>query len=258
MPKVLLIVGLVFAWILSPIFSPAYAAENISIGIANYLPVQGTVRDGDIVAFTNKGYFASKTPYDPFVVGVVTMHPAVSLSLENASANNYPVSSAGRVEMNVSSINGNIQKGDLVTSSQIAGVGMRSSKTGYVVGTAIDSYSSSDKKAVGKITVSLNLHYSYSGSKTISSLTDILNLSILATYESPSAVFKYVVAGIVIVLSALLGFLSFGRAANTGVEALGRNPLAGKLIEFGIVFNVLITIAIIAAGLGIAIFIIRL
>src|SRR3989338_6750630 len=45
---------------------------------------------------------------------------------------------------------------------------------------------------------------------------------------------------------------------STGtVGALGRNPLAGRMIQLGIIFNVGITIAIIGAGILIAFFIIR-
>lgn len=236
-----------------------FAADSISLGIANYYPVEGSnIKNGDIVSFSNKGYFQSSKPYDPMVIGVVVSKPAVSLSLANPAKNSYPVVSSGNVEVNVASVNGNIDVGDLITTSSVKGVGMKATKTGYVIGSATTSYSSSDPKAVGKVMITLNLHYAYLNSSTLSSLKDVFNLSLLATYESPSAVFKYAIAGIVIVLSAIIGFLSFGRAANTGVEALGRNPLAGKFIEFGIFLNVLITIGIIAAGLGIAIFIIRL
>lgn len=258
MPKFFPVLGFLLLWVLIPIFSPAMAAnDDISLGIANYFTIQGSVKDGDIIAFTNKGYFQSKVAYDPSIIGVVTSNPAVSLSIQGSGKNSYPVSSAGNVEVNVSNTNGNIKKGDLITTSSIPGVGIKADKTGYVIGTALSDFVG-EKNEVGQINVALNLHYAYSGSKTISSLKDILNLSLLATYESPSAVFKYVVAGIVIVLSALLGFLSFGRTANTGVEALGRNPLAGKMIQLGIIINVVVTVAIIGAGLLIAVFIIRL
>ncbi|MGI5826506.1 MAG: hypothetical protein ACOX50_03780 [Patescibacteria group bacterium] len=87
---------------------------------------------------------------------------------------------------------------------------------------------------------------------------DILKLSSLATYEEPRTVFKYVMAALVVVLSFVLGFLSFGRVASRGIEALGRNLLAGKMIQFGIIVNVAITIAIVASGLGVALFILRM
>ena len=64
-------------------------------------------------------------------------------------------------------------------------------------------------------------------------------------------------AGIVVLLSFVLGIFSFGRVANTGVEALGRNPLAGRMIQLGIVVNALITVAIIGAGMFIAYVIVR-
>lgn len=257
---VLSVLGL-FVVLFGVFVPPSYAqqSQNISLGIANYLPIQGSdIKNGSVIASNQKGYGLSKTPYDPLIVGVVSTKPAVSLNIQETEANTYPVVTAGNVEVLVSSMNGDIKEGDFITSSTIPGVGMKARQTGYVIGRARDGYSAADKKAVGTITISLNLHYSYSSEKTGDSLKDILNLSVLATYESPSAVFKYVVAGFVILLSFILGVVSFGRVANTGVEALGRNPLAGKMIQLGIVLNVLITLAIIIAGFGMAYLIIRL
>jgi F0F1-type ATP synthase membrane subunit c/vacuolar-type H+-ATPase subunit K len=56
----------------------------------------------------------------------------------------------------------------------------------------------------------------------------------------------------------VLGYFSFGRAAAKGVEALGRNPSASRVIHMGIIFNVAIVVAIALAGLGVAFLIIRL
>ena len=256
MPKILSAIGL-FCLLVGMLAGPVVAQEkeNISLGIANSVPIEDKdVKNGDIIASTEKGYFLSRVPYDPLVIGVVSTKPAVSLNLETENKSAYPIVTTGNVKVNVSSINGDIKEGDFISSSSIPGA----RQTGYVIGRALESYASKDKKAVGSINIALNLHYSYSSEKTGESLKDILNLSVLATYESPSAVFKYVVAGIVILISFVLGIVSFGRVANTGVEALGRNPLAGKMIQLGIVMNVLITISIIAAGFGIAFLIIRL
>lgn len=263
MPKILSAVGF-FCVLLVAFSSDAIAQtpksnENISLGIANYVEIQGeNIKDGDIISSSENNYLLSNTPYDPLVIGVVSTKPAVSLNITGSDESTYPVVSAGNVLVNVTSVNGNIKEGDLIASSSIPGAGMKATQTGYIIGRALDPYSSSDKKAIGSINLALNLHYSFSSAKTQSSLTDILNLSMLATYESPSAVFKYVVAGFVILLSFILGVLSFGRVANTGLEALGRNPLAGKMIQLGIIFNVLITISIIVAGFGMAYLIIRL
>jgi F0F1-type ATP synthase membrane subunit c/vacuolar-type H+-ATPase subunit K len=63
---------------------------------------------------------------------------------------------------------------------------------------------------------------------------------------------------IVVLGSMILGFLSFGRAAAKGVEALGRNPAASRIIHLGIIFNVAIVVAIALAGLAVAFLILRL
>lgn len=256
MLKFLLSLGVFFLWLHQSYLIPvaqAQSQDSLSLGIANYIHVQGNVENGDIIAFTNKGYFKSQTPYDALVIGVVSFNPAVSLSIQDeVGEKTIPVISSGNVEVKVTSANGDIKVGDLITASSVSGAGMKATKTGYVIGTALDNYSSKDPKAIGKINLTLNLHYSYSTSSNVDKLSDILSLSLLATYESPSAIFKYVISGIIVLLSFILGVISFGRVANTGVEALGRNPLAGKMIQLGIVLNVLITIAIIGAGLFIS------
>ncbi len=251
-----------FLWILSPVSIFAQSQNDVSLGIANYYQITDKdVKDGNIVSSSPQGYYLSKLPYDPTMVGVVTTNPAVALNLENSSSKSYPVVANGNVQVLVSTINGDIKKGDPITTSTIPGVGMKATKTGYALGIALDPYSSKDTKALGKINISMNLHYSFAkitSDNTKANLLDIANLSVLATYESPLSVFKYVVAAFVIMLSFILGFVSFGRVARSGIEALGRNPLAGRMIQFGIFLNVLITIAIIVSGIAIAYFVLRL
>lgn len=235
-------------------------AQDASIGIANYFPIEDkNVKDGDIISFSSAGYFLSKTPYDPMVVGVVVKNPAISLSSEGDNKTK-PVIGKGDTYINVSAENGSIKKGDPITTSTTPGAGMKATRSGYVVGTALEDFSSNNPKEVKQIAVTLNIHYYYTKAEDASKvgLRDILNLSAMATYESPSAVFKYLIAGMVVVLSCILGFISFGRIANSGIEALGRNPLAGRTIQIGIFLNVAITIAIIGSGIAMAYFVMRL
>lgn len=235
-------------------------AQQGSIGIANYVRVSETVKEGDIISFSPNGYFLSTGAYDPMVAGVITKNPAISFTVENETTS--PVVSKGDAFVNVSTQNGDIKKGDPITTSKIKGVGMKADKSGYILGTALEGYSTKDTNAVGQIAVSLDIHYNYyakdSGGNSKTGLSDILNLSILATYESPSVIAKYVIAGVIVILCTIFAFFSFGRIASLGIEALGRNPLAGKLIQLGIIINVVITIVIILAGVAMAYFVIRL
>lgn len=255
----------IFVWFSLILLSVSVVrAQGLSIGIANYYSIKGNnITDGTIISYTSEdGYAPSKIEYDPQVVGVVATDPAVVLEVapEGTSESDdlYPVVSSGNVRVKVSNINGNIAAGDSIAASSITGVAMKSTQTGYVIGQSLDSFSAENANDIGIINVSLNLHYAYSEGVVSRSLEDILNLSILATYEQPSVVFRYLVAGGVVLISFLVGFFSFGRIAKTGVEALGRNPLAHRMIQFGIFLNVLITIAIIAAGLAIGYLILAL
>lgn len=243
-------------FMLLPAHAFAQVSDDTSFGVANYLPVQGKINDGSLVSFDNGGYFLSKIPYDPGLIGVVTFSPAISFNIQGN--NSSPVVSNGNAIVMVSTINGQIKKGDLITSSNIPGVGMKGTRSGYMIGTAGEPYSEKDPKKVGKINVTLNVHFVNLTPKVSNSLLDILNITAIATYEQPTVVFKYFMAGVIVLFSFVLGFVSFGRIANTGIEALGRNPLASKMIQLGILLNVVITVAIILAGLAMAYFVLRL
>lgn len=239
-------------------FANISIAQEISLGIANYFEIiGGDISDGDIVSLGDEGYLLSDKTYDPRVIGIVAENPAVSISLEGRSENSYPVVSSGNVRIKVSTVNGEIKEGDLLTTSEIGGVAMKAINSGYIVGTALEAFNEGED-VVGKINVALNLHYSYTTAELKTSLFDILQLSALATYENPLTVFRYFIAGLVVISSIIIGFLSFGRIASLGLEALGRNPLASSRIQLGIIINTVITIVIIIAGVSIAYFIVTI
>ena len=239
-----------------PLFQKVFG-ERYSLGVANFLPLPDkNVSDGDILTSTSKGFGLSTIPYDPYIIGVASRKAAIILRSQSIE-NGYPVITSGRVLVNVSTINGTIKKDSLITSSQIKGIGMKASKSGYVLGTALEAYSSADKNKVGQIYVFVNIHYATVNSTVGKNLLDILNLSTLATYEQPLTVFKYFVAAVIVFISFVFGFFVFGKTASLGIEALGRNPLARRTIQLGIAVNVIITVIVIGAGLLLAIFILR-
>jgi F0F1-type ATP synthase membrane subunit c/vacuolar-type H+-ATPase subunit K len=259
MVKTALPIVCIFILFFAYFFVPTISAQENSLGVAVTIVVNDTnVKDGDIISFSSGGYFLSKTPYDNQIAGVITENPAIAINTDDSSTK-HPLSSLGIVLVNVSAEGGSIKKGDPVTSSNTPGVGMKAGHSGFVIGTAADDFSSSDPKEIGQVAVNVDPHYYAVQNQTASrSLFDIANLSTIATYEQPSVILKYVIAAIIIILSFIIGFFSFGRIANTGIEALGRNPLAGRVIQFGIFLNVAITISIILAGLAVSYLVLRL
>lgn len=258
LPKIILIIfaltflGLVF-------FRPSKALAQLnSIGIATFVPINNDkVDDGDIVVATSRGYTVSTTPYDTGIAGVVSKNPAISIKT-NGTRQGYPVVNIGTVIVKVTGENGNIKKGDYLATSSVPGAGMKIKQNGYVLGQAMEDVKFSKPKDVKTVAVTLNLHYLQLGAPISNSLLDIFNLSKIATYEKPSRVIQYVVAAIIILISFGCGFLIFAKAVNTGLEALGRNPLAGRMIQLSIVFNLILIAVIIMAGTALAYLVIRL
>ncbi len=229
---------------------------NISFGVANNVPIKDKIiHDGDIVSSTPNGFVLTKIPYDSSMTGVISNDAAIIFVVGGEEAT-YPLITSGNVPVNCDTKNGAIKKGDLVTSSSNPGVCTKVKLAGYALGTALEDFK--PDQTDGKLKVSLNVHYVTPTFTLAGSLTDIFKLSAIASTEQPLTVFKYVIAAIIVISSFVFGFWYFGRIARTGVEALGRNPLASRMIQFGIVINVVITVAIIGAGLILALVIIRL
>jgi hypothetical protein len=239
-------------------FSVVPVSASVTSGIATYLSLQdNAVHDGDIVSFSPQGYLVSKKPYDPYLFGVVVQHPAVSL-LTTASSHTYPVTTSGTVYVRVSTGNGTIAKGDLITSSSVPGVGMKAVKSGYVIGSALESFDAPSSQKVGTIAVALDIHYFTTNGSLGASLTDILNLSKIATYEAPSTVVRYLIAGVIVLISFGAGFFIFEKTVVKSIDAIGRNPLASHIVQLGMVVNILITLGITCGGLFIAYVVLRL
>jgi len=240
------------------LFILVIGVQAVSLGFSNYLPIRGeNIKDGQIIVSTAKGYALSRKKYDPNIVGVVSQSSAIVFSGE-ANADSYPVVSSGKSHVFVSTVNGSIKKGDLIATSPVAGVGMKAIKSGYVLGMALGDYQAKNINQIARIPVALNIHYAAANVNIKNKLFDIFRLSSLATYEQPLTVFKYFIASLIVFVSFFFGFFVFGRVASKGVEALGRNPLAGKMIQLGILINVVITVVIILSGLGLALVILRM
>ena len=66
------------------------------------------------------------------------------------------------------------------------------------------------------------------------------------------------IAAFVTVLSFILGFVYFGRFAKTGIEAIGRNPLARFQIQTTVIINLLLMAGIFVVGLALSYFVLVL
>src|SRR5258708_4118943 len=175
-------------------------SSDISSGIA--YPVQineKSTRDGDIITVTGSGYKLSNYAYDPSLYGVVASNPAVYL--KDTSGKNTPVISFGKSLVRVSTTNGAIKKNDLITSSSILGVGQKADVNGFVLGIALEPYSNSNPKNIGKIMVSIDPHYNATFIGVRTNLIQNIKSVAGAPLLSPLTTLRYLLAALIVIIS---------------------------------------------------------
>lgn len=231
-------------------------AQNSASGFAITIPVSGTgIVDGSMVCSTDTGYSLCERSYNPNMYGVVTTTP--SIYFDNSAVGSYPVVSNGKAYVLVKGGSDPIKVGDYITSSDTLGVGQKAQKSGYVLGTALEDYLENDPTKQKKILVSISVKPAILTQQAGTNLIEMIKEGIDGAFLSPLSALRYVVAGIVVVATVVFGLMHFGKIAKSGVEALGRNPLAGKMIQFGILLNVLMTLVIMVSGLAIGFLILK-
>jgi hypothetical protein len=236
-------ISLMFLWLFSV---QLCLAQDLSSGLAVTRLVQGEVKDGDIVCSDQDSVKLCSGSYLTNIVGVVTLSP--SILMDNRSlTNTTSVLPVGRGSVNVSVANGIIKKGDYITTSDQAGVGQKAIKSGYVLGVA-----QQDTDTDGVIPVEIDIRLAVVDINQRTNLLNTAKEALLAPYLSPVASLRYILAAIAAATAFILGFMYFGRVARSGVEAIGRNPLAGRLIQFSVILNLLLTLVIMGSGLAIA------
>jgi hypothetical protein len=77
-------------------------------------------------------------------------------------------------------------------------------------------------------------------------------LTSASPFLTPLTSLRYILAVMITVIAFFLGFRTYGRIAGSGLEALGRNPLAAKAISISIIFNIFLAGLIVIAGLALS------
>lgn len=237
-----LLAGFVFP---SPVNAQTSGGTALSIQIADK-----NAKDGSIIISTPKGFGLSSTAYDTNMYGVLSESPAFYLqNTDDPEAK--PVIASGKIYVLVSTINGNIKKNDFITTSTIAGVGQKATRNGMILGTALEDYSNSNQKVTGKILVFVNPHFNASFDDAKTNVLEVLRNASDPTTLTQLTSLRYVIAAGVVLISFAVGFVFFGKVTSSGVQALGRNPLASRMIQLNIVLNLVLMVVIMLAGLGI-------
>lgn len=232
--------------------SPALA--QMGLGVANRYTISSPdIKGGEIISYKDSQYVLSQEAYDKRLFGVVSLEPAIELGFEGQE-NSFPVITTGATLVTVNGQSGPIAVGDRITSSGAQGIGMKATKTGFILGTAQEAFNPASPEDTGKIRVSLEIKLAFgedtpASEKIASRLSDVLKLSSLASIEDPVQTMRYVLAAIVLVGTMVISFFTFMRLGYKGIEAAGRNPLASRVILTSIGLNVLASGFILTVGI---------
>jgi F0F1-type ATP synthase membrane subunit c/vacuolar-type H+-ATPase subunit K len=229
-------------------------AQELSSGLAIQIPVEGEAFAGDIVCAAGTLFAKCKTEYNTAMYGVVVEQSSLQIT-DTEIENGKLVVTGGIATVRVTNANGEIKKGNLLTSSNTEGLAQLASKNGYVLGTALEDFVGD----TGTVQAVINIHPAAGmGKSSGSNLVQFIREGLTVPVFEPLESFRYLLAGLMVVIAFTLGLLYFGKSSRAGIEAIGRNPLAKSTIQFTTVLNVLLTIVIVAAGLGVAYFILIL
>lgn len=213
--------------------------------------VDPNVEEGSLISYVDGEYVLSLEAYDDNLFGIVSHNPA--LYLEDQNLDSYVlVGNKGDMDVRVSTKSGAIKKGDYLTSSEIPGVAQLADKSGRVVGVALEDYDTEDPNEIGLITANIDIKSHLKQESLTENLLTVISDGLSSAFLTPLASLRYIMALIVTAITFAIAFLSFSRLTSRGVEALGRNPLAGSSIRSVIIFNFILTFIIIASGLAIA------
>lgn len=152
---------------------------NSTADLAEAFPTNDdTISAGELVAAdpNNKEHLVKSTSqYQSTLLGIISTEPGLTLNANQLDAKHLAL--AGRVPTKVSLENGPIKAGDPITSSSVAGIGMRATQAGRVIGIALESFNGNETSIENSQTSNVT---------ETSIVTDKLSTSTIIVFVNPS------------------------------------------------------------------------
>jgi len=245
------------------------AAQEDSIGTTNivstYEVLDEDISYGDIVSYAKESdtYVLSSERSDKNLFGVVIEKPII---LHKRAVGSVPITESGETLINVTTVNGPIYAGDVLTSSSIPGKAQRADETDeFVVGVARESFfgigtttiiisDTGEGIPLGQIKAVLSI----GPASNLSKLVETAGTDVRFNEATVLNIIQYLVAAFVAVGSVYIAFHNFMPNINEGIISIGRNPRAKSSIQSMVVLNSVLIILVSVAGLALSVAIILL
>ena len=248
--------------LLMPLFIPTRTllvgkAHAVAPGVAVEVQMNEALveaADGLIICDTQFGRVLCDTAYSQDMYGVIEDTPAVAL-INTFDTNTRPIITSGQVYVQVTAQNGDIKKGDYITSSEVKGVGQKAARSGQMMGIALEDYANEDQKQISRILVELNIRPVVLEARTV---VDKVRNQIRIIAGPARVGFRHALAALVTAVGVAVGVSFFGKVVKSGVESVGRNPRAMGKIQMSMSINLVLTTLVMGVGLVAAYFILTI
>lgn len=204
--------------------------------------------------------------------GVVVKPTDVSVNIDSET-NQVEVVTTGLAAVAVSNLNGDIHIGDQLSPSPIAGVVMKASEPGRILGVAQAAFNSSSvgvtsktltakdgstkKVVVGTVPVTIGVGDYHSSDPTLPTVLAPFQ-SLFSNVSGHPVSSTRTIASLLILLLALIVAMVIVYSAVTGsVRSLGRNPLGKNAIFVGLLQVIVLVVVILLITFSIIVVIIR-
>ena len=196
------------------------------------------------------------------LTGVVIRQNSSNIGF-NTTKTSIDVGTSGSYPTDVSTINGNIAKGDRITASIIEGVGQKATVATRVMGTAVSNFDSSSQGAV-KETITLGngkTQTIYAGQILVNvSVADFAGTPISLSDNSSIRPFQSffskivhktvtqsqtITALVILLISIGISLLLILASTVVSIRSIGRNPLASRGITSHTILIIVMVVAII-------------
>src|SRR5437660_3784326 len=176
---------------LTSLANPVYALTNQQSYTTTYAVQDTSAADGDILFTDNGNLIRATDSYSAKLFGVVQKLPVVVY--RNGDPAKLAVARDGLATVNITTFNGEIKKGDYITSSEIQGKGQKATQSGYILGTANEDFGNTDgtqlnyngkSYASGQIQVNVRIEYAeINTSRGLPRLLDYFNAALFKNLQ---------------------------------------------------------------------------
>jgi hypothetical protein len=228
--------------------------------------------DGDVMSMNKDAKLVrSVTASDDKMYGVLVADPQAVYR----TTSDIPVIRNGTAYVNVTTAGGEIAIGDYITTSTLAGKGMKApDNSGYMLGAALAVFDGKEGTPVtvdgkqvmqGKVLVTVGIGPASpilfkAGGGVMGTIKQIVNAVMynIGASKQFERITRIILAILIVLIVIYIAFRTFGKNITKGIEAIGRNPLAKNSIQAMIIMNVILILVVSIGAIILALVIISL